>query len=140
MLQNVDPRLSPDLLRDLAILGHNDRVLIADLNFPAGKLAVPVHYLPLPASDVLAAVLSVFPLEVSADDAVVVRTDRPSTPLDESQRASLDIVRQAQPDFARFGRPDPAAGFLPVALSARVAVITGEIAKSCYVLRRGIAF
>lgn len=144
MLKNIDPRLSPDLLRDLAILGHNESVLIADQNFPMGKITAPVHYIPLPTTDVLSAVLSVFPLEVSSEECIKRMSD-PSAPLDEAATAALEVIRRAEPDFAgfhqpvlAFDQPELPTGFLHAALQARVAIVTGDIAYSSYILRRGL--
>ena len=35
MLKGISPVLSPDLLKALAEMGHSDRLVIADGNFPA---------------------------------------------------------------------------------------------------------
>lgn len=39
MLKNIDPLLNPDLLRVLAMMGHGDRIVVADANFPAASVA-----------------------------------------------------------------------------------------------------
>lgn len=68
MLKGIDPALSPDLLKLLAEMGHDDTVVLADANFTAHRLAQGKPVLQLPAlgmERVLQAVLSIFPL---ADD------------------------------------------------------------------------
>ena len=35
MLINVDPILSPDILKTLREMGHGDRLVISDINYPA---------------------------------------------------------------------------------------------------------
>ena len=35
MLINIDQNLSPDILKTLREMGHGDKVLISDINFPA---------------------------------------------------------------------------------------------------------
>lgn len=42
MLRGIDPILSPDLLHALRTMGHGDEIVIADANFPANALGVPV--------------------------------------------------------------------------------------------------
>ena len=38
MLKGISPVLSPDLLKALAEMGHSDRLVIADGNFPAESI------------------------------------------------------------------------------------------------------
>lgn len=64
MLRNIPPILSPDVLWTLRAMGHGDELVIADANFPATALVARCHRLDgTRATDVLAAVLSVLPLD-----------------------------------------------------------------------------
>jgi L-fucose mutarotase len=66
MLKNIDPLLSPDLLKVLAEMGHGDEVVLADANFTAASLGRGRIVLHLPGVAVrraCQAVLSVFPLD-----------------------------------------------------------------------------
>ena len=64
MLRNIPPILSPDVLWTLRAMGHGDDLVIADANFPATALGERCHRLDgLTATDVLQAVLTVFPLD-----------------------------------------------------------------------------
>jgi L-fucose mutarotase len=75
MLKSINPLLTGDLLAILSDMGHGDEIVITDANFPAASVARRLIRLPgLGATDVLAAVLSVFPL----DDFV----DRPAAAMD----------------------------------------------------------
>ena len=38
MLRDIDPILSPDLLYALRAMGHGDKIVIADANFPGSSL------------------------------------------------------------------------------------------------------
>ena len=63
MLLGLDPVLSPDLLHALAAMGHGDRIVLVDANYPAtrGRRAI---YLPgIDITCALQAVLSVFPID-----------------------------------------------------------------------------
>ena len=64
MLKGIDPLLSGDLLRILDDMGHGDRLLLVDRNYPAASSGRPVIRLG-EASIVRAAtaILSVFPLD-----------------------------------------------------------------------------
>ena len=66
MLKGIPKILSPELLKVLAEMGHSDRIVIADGNFPAesmGKNAIVIradgHGIP----ELLDAILQVFPLD-----------------------------------------------------------------------------
>jgi L-fucose mutarotase len=64
MLQGLNPLLSPDLLHALASMGHGDEIALVDGNFPAATNARRLVRLPgTSVPDVLAAVLSVLPLD-----------------------------------------------------------------------------
>lgn len=72
MLRNIDPLLSPDVLHALRAMGHGDEIAIVDANFPA-ESAGPrcIRADGLSASDMLAAVLSVMPLDNFVPDPAV---------------------------------------------------------------------
>src|SRR6195952_6021920 len=66
MLKNIDPLLSPELLKVLGEMGHGDEIVLADANFTAAALGRGRIVLQLPgvsARRACAAVLSVFPLD-----------------------------------------------------------------------------
>jgi L-fucose mutarotase len=68
MLKGIDPLLSPDLLKLLAEMGHDDALVLADANFTAMSLGAGKPVLRLPGVGMvrtLQAVSSVLPL---ADD------------------------------------------------------------------------
>ena len=65
MLKNIDPILSPDLLRHLAAMGHAEWVAVVDANF-TGEYLAQRHFVNLPGLSlerVCAAILSIFPLD-----------------------------------------------------------------------------
>lgn len=66
MLIGISKLLSPELLKVLCEMGHSDRLVIADANFPAesiGKNAKVIRCDGLGAAELLEAILSVFPLD-----------------------------------------------------------------------------
>ena len=73
MLINVDPILSPDILKTLREMGHGDRLVISDINYPAHSNHNRVHRLDgLDMTTVMRAVLSVFPLVLTVRISVVL--------------------------------------------------------------------
>jgi L-fucose mutarotase len=66
MLKNIDPLLSPELLKVLAEMGHGDEIVLADANFTAASLATGKPLIRLPGVGVqraAEAVLSLLPLD-----------------------------------------------------------------------------
>ncbi|MBQ6876562.1 MAG: fucose isomerase [Lachnospiraceae bacterium] len=73
MLKGIPKILSPELLKVLCEMGHSDRLVIADGNFPAetmGKDAIVIRMDGHSACDVLKAILEVFPLDTYVDQPV----------------------------------------------------------------------
>ncbi|MCG7574341.1 ribose ABC transporter [Phaeobacter sp. CNT1-3] len=73
MLRNIDPVLSPELLKILRAMGHGDEIVIADANFPAESTArasgtACVRADGSDASEILRAILSVLPLDSFVPD------------------------------------------------------------------------
>ena len=70
MLKNIDPLLSPELLKVLREMGHGDEIVLADANFTAESLGRGRAVIRLPGiamRTACTAVLSVFPLDAMVD-------------------------------------------------------------------------
>ena len=68
MLINIDPILSPDLLHALQSMGHGDKLVLADANFPSASLAkklIRLDGVNIPAA--AKAIFSVLPLDSFID-------------------------------------------------------------------------
>ena len=66
MLKGIPKILSPELLKVLCEMGHSDRIVISDGNFPAetmGKDAIVVRMDGHGVPEILDAILQVFPLD-----------------------------------------------------------------------------
>lgn len=69
MLRNIDPILSPELLKVLRAMGHGDEIVIADANFPASSSGPQcIRADGSTASEMLRAVLQVMPLDSFVPD------------------------------------------------------------------------
>ena len=88
MLKNISPIISPKLLKILCEMGHGDKIVIADGNFPAeslgqGKKVVRCDGHGVP--ELLEAILQLFPLDKFVDSPVnlmqVVKGDNTETPI-----------------------------------------------------------
>ena len=75
MLKGIPKLLSPELLKVLCEMGHSDRIVIGDGNFPAetmGKNAKVIRYDGQDIPALLDAILTVFPLDAYVDAPVVL--------------------------------------------------------------------
>ena len=70
MLKGIPSILSPELLKVLCEMGHSDRLVIADGNFPShtmGKNAIVIRMDGHGVPEILDAILQVFPLDTYTD-------------------------------------------------------------------------
>ena len=137
MLLGLDPVLSPDLLHALAAMGHGERIVLVDANYPGtrGRRAI---YLPgLSTPHALQAVLSVLPIDTFIPEPCAVMQvvgDPGVVP---------PVVAEMNDALVKHGAK-PAAGlerhaFYAAAETAYVIVQTGERRLyGCILLTKGI--
>ena len=85
MLKNIPPILSPEMLKVLCEMGHSDRIVIADANFPAesmGKNAIVLRTDGHGAVELLDAILTLFPLDTYVDHPVSLMQVMPGDPVE----------------------------------------------------------
>ena len=68
MLKGIDPLLTPELLKLLAEMGHDDALVLADANFTAMSLGAGKPVLRLPGVDMVRALQAVTSLLPLAED------------------------------------------------------------------------
>lgn len=88
MLKGIPPVLSPELLKTLCEMGHSDRLVIADGNFPAesvGKNAKVIRCDGHGVCELLDAILQLFPLDTYVEHPAnvmeVMKGDNVETPI-----------------------------------------------------------
>lgn len=85
MLKGIPKILSPELLKVLAEMGHSDRLVISDGNFPAesmGKNAIVIRADGHGVPEILDAILQVFPLDTYVDHPVNLMEVMPGDPVE----------------------------------------------------------
>ena len=85
MLKNIPPILSPELLKVLCEMGHSDRLVISDGNFPAesmGKNAIVIRCDGHGVPELLDTILTVFPLDTYVDKPVNLMQVMPGDPVE----------------------------------------------------------
>ncbi len=84
MLKGIPKILSPELLKVLSEMGHSDRLVIADGNFPAesmGKDAIVIRMDGHGVPEILDAILQVFPLDTYVEHPVNLMEVMPGDPV-----------------------------------------------------------
>jgi L-fucose mutarotase len=143
MLKGIDPLLSPELLKLLAGMGHDDAVVLADANFAVMSLGAGKAVLRLPGvglARAMDAVASVLPLAEDVPHPVVYMQVGGSEP---GYRSALQ--RETLAVLARHGlREGQAEGVERYAFYERVKqacaiVVTGELEPwGNFLLRKGV--
>lgn len=143
MLKGIPQILSPELLKVLCEMGHSDRLVISDGNFPAesmGKNAIVIRCDGHGVPELLDAILQVFPLDTYVEKPVnlmeVMPGDDVETPIWDTYR---EIVKKYD------DRGDAAVGnierfqFYEEAKKAYAIIATGEQALYANVmLQKGV--
>lgn len=139
MLKGIHPLLRGELLMHVDRLGHGDTCLIADANFPAHRLSERVLEIPLADSPtVLAALLSVFPLDPYQGPALIVMSSEGDT---VAGPQAADPMREA---FGEVAPDEPVAtlpreDFYEAAGTVQFIIRTGELRPyGNVILRKGV--
>lgn len=145
MLKRIDPLLNADVLYALRAMGHGDRVVICDANFPADSVARETVFGELlridnvTAARASAAVLSVLPLDTFVDDAAI-RMEVVGNP---KEVPAVQQEVQVEIDRAE-GRSWPLVGveryaFYEQAKQAYAVIATGERRfYGCFIFCKGV--
>ncbi|MCI8542841.1 MAG: fucose isomerase [Lachnospiraceae bacterium] len=143
MLKGIPKILSPELLKVLCEMGHSDRLVIADGNFPAesmGKDAIVIRMDGHGACEVLEAILQLFPLDTYVEHPVnlmqVMPGDTVETPIWKSYEK---IVGNADDRGAGAIGQIERFAFYREARSAYAIIATGERALYANImLQKGV--
>ena len=128
MLIGIDPLLGPELLCHLSAMGHGDYLVIADANFPAGSVAKRlVRSEGVTTPQMLAAVLSVLPLDTFTNSAVCVMevVDSPGVLAPITDEFRKIVVARAGQKFSKIVGLERFA-FYERAHQAYAVIATGE--------------
>jgi L-fucose mutarotase len=144
MLKGINPLLTPELLKLLMEMGHDDALVLADANFTALRIAAgtkPVIRLPgIGMAQVVRAINSVLPMVADEVHPVAYMqvTDTPAHYHSEIQREVLGILA---PDMLPNQSAEPLErfAFYDRARTAFAIVITGECQPFAnFILRKGV--
>jgi L-fucose mutarotase len=145
MLKTIDPLLNADVLYALRAMGHGDRLVICDTNFPADAIARQTTLGRLlridnvSAARAVGAVLSVLPLDTFVEDAairmeIVGKPDEVPAVQREVQ-AAIDLAESRSRLLAGIERH----AFYEKAKTAYCVIATGERRfYGCFLFTKGV--
>ena len=141
MLKNINPILSPELLKILSEMGHGDEIVIADANFPSvnyGQRVVRADG--ISGTQMLDAVLSVFPLDTYSEQNFILMQLVPSDvgKVNPTIWEEYKTIATKHDDNMRLGDEERFA-FYERAKKAFCVIATGE--KAIYaniILKKGV--
>lgn len=145
MLKGINPLLNADVLYALRAMGHGDRLVVCDTNFPADSIARQTAFGELLRIDnvstakAIEAILSVLPLDTFVDDAAIrmeiVGQPQEVPPVQREVQAVIDCAE---------GRSWPLVGverhaFYEKAKTAYCVIATGERRfYGCFLFSKGV--
>jgi L-fucose mutarotase len=143
MLKGINPLLTPELLKLLMEMGHDDALVIADANFTAMSIAAGKPVLRLPGIGMLHAVQainSLLPLAADVDYPVAfMQVSGTQSPyLSELQR---EVLGSLAPDLLPGQRAEALGrfAFYDRARAAYAVILTGERQPfGNFILRKGV--
>ena len=142
MLKGIDPLLSGDLLRILDDMGHGDRLLLVDRNYPAASSGRPVVRLgEVTVLRAAEAILSVLPLDsfiAHPLERMEVEDDPVRTT--PTQDALLELASRAEGRDLEYGVV-PRLDFYERARACYAVVHTlDSVPYGCFILHKGVVF
>ncbi|MCP1838059.1 L-fucose mutarotase [Bradyrhizobium sp. USDA 4524] len=145
MLKGIDPLLNADVLYALRAMGHGDRLVVCDTNFPADSIARQtvlgrlLRIDNVSAARAIEAMLSVMPLDTFVDDAAIrmeiVGQAQEVPPVQREVQTAIDRAE---------GRSWPLVGverhaFYEKAKTAYCVIATGERRfYGCFLFSKGV--
>ena len=144
MLININPILSPELLFILRTMGHGDKLILADANFPAdtmNKKVVRLDGVNIP--DAAKAILSVLPLDsflVSQGKSAVCRMEVDEKPQEllESHKEFIKVVKEVSGSNWKVGSIERQAFYEEAKKSFAIVTTTDARPFSCFIMIKGV--
>jgi L-fucose mutarotase len=144
MLIKIDPILSPELLFTLRTMGHGDKLVLADANFPANSMNKNVIRLDgVNIRDAAKAILSVFPLDsfiVSQGGTAANRMEVDDNPneLTETHKEFIKVVKDISGESWKVGSIERQSFYEEAKKSYAIVTTTDARPFGCFILTKGV--
>jgi L-fucose mutarotase len=143
MLKGINPLLTPDLLKIMMEMGHDDALVLADANFTAMSVAAgkPVIRLPgVTMVQAVTAVLSLLPLAADVAHPVAFMAVSGESPAYRSQ-LQREVIAQLDANLLSNQSAEPVEryAFYERSRAAYAIILTGELQPfGNFILRKGV--
>ena len=140
MLINIDPILSPELLHALRSMGHGDKLVLADANFPSASLAKKLIRLDgVNIPNAAKAILSVLPLD-SFVDYPVERMEIDDNPdeINDVHQDLIDILKISAGDKWKVGSIERFKFYEKAKQAYMIVSTTDARAFGCFIITKGV--
>lgn len=144
MLIKIDPILSPELLFTLRTMGHGDKLVLADANFPSNSMNKNVIRLDgVNIEDAAKAILSVFPLDsfiVSQGGTAANRMEVDDNPneLTETHKEFIKAVKDVSGESWKVGSIERQSFYNEAKKSYAIVTTTDARPFGCFILTKGV--
>ena len=140
MLINIDPILSPELLHALRSMGHGDKLVLADANFPSASLAKKLIRLDgVNIPNAAKAILSVLPLD-SFVDYPVERMEIDDNPdeINAVHQDLIDALKISAGDKWKVGSIERFKFYEEAKQAYMIVSTTDARAFGCFIITKGV--
>ena len=145
MLKTLDPLLNADVLHALRAMGHGDKLVVSDTNFPSDAIARQSRIGRLlsidnvPAARAVRAILSLMPLDAPVHEAAarmeIVGAPNEIPPVQREVQAEIDRAEGKTAPMRSIER----FAFYEEAKSAYCVIATGETRfYGCFIFTKGV--
>ena len=143
MLKGISPLLTPELLKIMMEMGHDDALVLCDANFTALSVAAGKPVIRLPGVSMLAAMAAVSSLLPLAADVTYPVAFMAVSGQDDGYRSALqrDAIDLLRPELLPGQAIEPVErfAFYERARAAYAIVLTGELQPfGNFILRKGV--
>ena len=140
MLIKIDPILGPDVLHTLRAMGHGDKLILCDSNFPAYSMNSQVHRLDgVDAARAAKAILSIFPLDSFVEFPILrMQIDNKPDELNDVHREIMEVTKSVAGENWNIGSIERFK-FYEEAKKAFSIITTNETRPfGCFILTKGV--
>ena len=140
MLINVDPLLNPEILSLLRSMGHGDKLVLADANFPSASLAKKLIRLDgANIPNAAKAILSVLPLD-SFVDYPVERMEIDDNPdeINDVHQDLIDVLKLSAGDKWKVGSIERFKFYEKAKQAYMIVSTTDARAFGCFIITKGV--
>jgi len=140
MLINIDPILSPKLLSTLRSMGHGDRLVLADANFPGSSLAKRLIRLDgIDIPNAAKAILSVFPLDSFIEYPVTrMEIDHNPEKINNVHADFINILKEVSGDKWKINTTERLQFYKEAKEAYAIVSTTDARAYGCFILTKGV--